>query len=75
MRLELNTSIYMKFTNFLEKTYPCIGIIGSLCLIIPSLYNILDKPFIITTDHIILVAGIFFMFVFLKEIFNRIINF
>lgn len=74
MILVLKTPKHMQFKNILQRTYPWIGIIGSLCLIIPSLYNILDKPFNWTTDHIILAAGIYFMIIFLKEIFNRIIN-
>ncbi|TDD94027.1 hypothetical protein [Flavobacterium cellulosilyticum] len=74
MRLTLNTPIHMQFKNILQKTYPWIGIIGSLCLIAPSLYNLLDEPFNWSTDHIILAAGLYFMIIFLKEIFNRIIN-
>lgn len=62
----------MKLNNFLQKAYPWIGLIGSLCLIIPSIYNILDNPLLITTDHIVLVTGIFLMIVFLKEIYARI---
>jgi hypothetical protein len=74
MILELKTPKHMQFRNILKKTYPWIGIFGSLCLIVPSLYNILDEPFHWTTDHIILVAGLYFMIIFLKEIFDRIIN-
>jgi len=74
MRLVLKTPIHMQLNNFLKKAYPWIGLIGSLCLIVPSLYNVIDKPITLTTDHIVLVVGIFLLFVFLKEIFNRIIN-
>lgn len=73
MRLNLNSSIIMK-KSFLNKTYPWIGLVGSLCLIVPSLYNILDNPLHFTSEHIILGAGIVFMIVFLKELFDRIVN-
>lgn len=65
----------MKLNNFFQKAYPWIGIIGSLCLIIPSIYKILDNPLLITTDHIILITGLFLMIIFLKEIYLRITNF
>jgi hypothetical protein len=74
MRLVLNTPIVMRFNTFLHKAYPWIGLFGSLCLIIPSLYNILDKPLELTNDHLVLTVGIFLMIVFLKEIFDRIVN-
>lgn len=74
MRLELNNQINMQFKSIINKINPWIGLIASLCLIIPSLYDILDEPLLLTTDHLILVAGIFFMILFLKEIFDRIIN-
>jgi hypothetical protein len=74
MRLELNNQINMQFRTILNKINPWIGLIASLCLIIPSLYDILDAPLILTSDHLILAAGVFFMILFLKEIFDRIIN-
>ncbi|REH00429.1 hypothetical protein [Flavobacterium aquicola] len=74
MRLELNTSINMQLRNFLNKINPWIGLLASLCIIIPSLYNILDTPLIITNDHFILAGGLFFFIVFLKQIFDRIVN-
>jgi hypothetical protein len=75
MRLELNNQINMQLKSTFSKINPWIGLIGSLFLIIPSLYDILDEPLKLTTDHLILAAGVFFMILFLKEIFNRIINF
>jgi hypothetical protein len=74
MRLELNSQINMQFKSIINKINPWIGLIGSLCLVIPSLYDILDEPLLLTTDHLILAAGIFFMILFLKQIFDRIIN-
>jgi hypothetical protein len=74
MRLELNNQINMQFKTIFNKINPWIGLIGSLCLIIPSLYDILDEPLALSKDHLILVAGVFFMILFLKEIFDRIIN-
>lgn len=74
MRLELNNQTYMQFKTFLNKINPWIGLLGSLCLIIPSLYDILDDPLLLTTDHLILAVGVFFMVLFLKQIFDRIIN-
>jgi hypothetical protein len=74
MRLELNNQINMQFKTIFNKINPWIGLIGSLCLIIPSLYDILDEPLALSIDHLILACGVFFMIIFLKEIFDRIIN-
>lgn len=74
MRLELNNQINMQFKTIFNRFNPWIGLIASLCLIIPSLYDILDDPFTLTNDHLILAVGVFFMVLFLKEIFDRIIN-
>jgi hypothetical protein len=74
MRLELNNQNYMQFKTLFNKFNPWIGLIASLCLIIPSLYDILDDPLLFTTDHLILAVGVFFMILFLKQIFDRIIN-
>ncbi|WP_268848939.1 hypothetical protein [Flavobacterium aestivum] len=74
MRLELNTPIIMRLKTIFNKINPWLGLIGSLFLIIPSLYDILDEPLTPSSDHLILAVGIFFMVLFLKVIFNRIIN-
>jgi hypothetical protein len=74
MREELNNHTHMQFKSIINKINPWIGLIGSLFLIIPSLYDILDEPLLLTTNHLILAAGIFFMILFLKQIFDRIIN-
>ena len=74
MRIELNTYNNMQIRAILNKINPWIGLMASLCLIIPSLYDILDAPLTITNDHFVLAGGIFFMIVFLKQIFDRIIN-
>jgi hypothetical protein len=74
MKLVITNPIYMNLYTILQKAYPWIGLVGSLCLVIPSLYNILDDPLKFSTDHIVLVAGIILMIVFLKEIFDRIVN-
>lgn len=74
MRLALNNNLNMQFRNFLSKINPWIGLLASLCIILPSLYSILDAPLTITNDHFILVVGLFFFIVFLKQIFNRIVN-
>ena len=69
-----NTYKNMQIRAILNKINPWIGLLASLCLIIPSLYDILDAPLTITNDHFVLAGGIFFMVVFLKQIFDRIIN-
>jgi hypothetical protein len=74
MRLELNTPINMQLRNFFNKINPWIGLLASLCIILPSLYNILDNPLTITDDHFILAGGLVFFVVFLKQIFDRIVN-
>jgi len=74
MRLELNTPNNMRLRNFLTKINPWIGLLASLCIILPSLYDILDAPLTITTDHFIMAGGLFFFVIFLKQIFDRIIN-
>lgn len=74
MRVELNNHINMQLKTFINKINPWIGLLGSLCLIIPSLYDILDDPLLITIDHLILTVGVIFMIIFLKQIFDRIIN-
>lgn len=75
MRLELNNPKNMQFKTLINKLNPWLGLIASLCLIIPSLYDILDAPLQFSTDHLILGVGLFFMILFLKQIFDRIINF
>jgi hypothetical protein len=74
MRLELNTNLNMQLKTLINKINPWIGLLGSLCIIIPSLYNILDAPLTITNDHFIFAGGLFFFVIFLKEIFDRIVN-
>jgi biopolymer transport protein ExbB/TolQ len=74
MRIELNTDISMQIRTILTKINPWIGLLGTLCIILPSLYDILDAPLTITNDHFILAGGLFFFVVFLKQIFDRIIN-
>lgn len=74
MRVAINNPTNMQFKTFFNKINPWIGLLGSLCLIIPSLYDILDDPFLITIDHLTLAIGIIFMIIFLKQIFDRIIN-
>ena len=64
----------MKIRNFLKKINPWIGLIGSLFIILPSLYDVLDHPSTFTTDHLILAGGVFFFIVFLKQIFDKIIK-
>jgi hypothetical protein len=64
----------MKLRKILNKINPWIGLAGSLCIILPSLYDILDAPFNLTSDHIIVVIGLFLFILFLKQIFDRIIN-
>ena len=75
MRLAINTFPNMQLKTILNKINPWIGLVGSLFVIIPSLYDILDDPFLLTRKHLILAVGVFFMILFLKEIFDRIINF
>jgi len=75
MRLELNTHLNMQLKTLINKINPWIGLSVSLFIIIPSLYNILDTPLTITNDHFILAIGLFFFVIFLKEIFDRIVNF
>lgn len=74
LRIELNTPFTMQLRTVLNKINPWIGLIGSLCIILPSLYDILDAPLIITNDHFILAIGLFLFIVFLKQIFDRIVN-
>ena len=64
----------MQFKTILNKINPWIGLIASLCIIIPSLYDIIDEPLTLSNDHLILAIGVLFMIVFLKQIFDRIIN-
>jgi hypothetical protein len=64
----------MQLSTIINKLNPWIGLVGSLFVIIPSLYDILDDPYKITKKHFILAFGIAFMILFLKEIFDRIIN-
>jgi hypothetical protein len=74
MRQELNTNLNMQLKTLINKINPWLGLSVSLCVIIPSLYNILDAPLTITTDHFIFGIGLFFFVIFLKEIFDRIVN-
>ncbi|PKB16019.1 hypothetical protein [Flavobacterium sp. 5] len=74
MRLELNIPFNMQLKPLLNKINPWIGLIASLCIIVPSLYDIMDAPLTITNDHFILAGGTICFIVFLKQIFNRIIN-
>jgi hypothetical protein len=74
MRLELNKPFTMQIKTFLDKFNPWIGLAASLCIIIPSLYDILDDPLKFTNEHLILLGGLVVMVYFLKQIFDRIIN-
>ncbi|MBF4471993.1 MULTISPECIES: hypothetical protein [Flavobacterium] len=74
MSHELNTHINMRLKTIINKINPWIGFLVSLCIIIPSLYNILDAPLTITGDHFIFAFGLLFFVIFLKEIFDRIVN-
>lgn len=75
MSLELNTHLNMQLKTLINKINPWIGLLVSLFIIIPSLYNILDAPLTLTNDHFIFAIGLFFFVIFLKEIFDRIVNF
>lgn len=74
MRLEFNTPLNMQLKTLINKINPWLGLLVSLCIIIPSLYDILDAPLTITNDHFIFAGGLFFFVIFLKEIFDRIVN-
>lgn len=74
MRLEINTPFNMRLRAIFNKINPWIGLLASLCIILPSLYDILDAPLTITLDHFILAAGLFFFVIFLKQIFDKIVN-
>jgi hypothetical protein len=74
MRQELNNLTHMQFKSIINKINPWIGLIGSLFLIIPSLYDILDDPLTLSNEHLVLAVGVILMILFLKEIFDRIIN-
>lgn len=74
MRLELNPEMNMKSRKFLDRINPWAGLLGAFCIILPSLYDILDAPLKITNDHFILAGGLFFFVFFLREIFTRIVN-
>ncbi len=75
MRQELNNNLNMQLKTLINKINPWLGLTVSLCIIIPSLYNILDAPLTITTDHFIFGISLFFFVIFLKEVFDRIVNF
>lgn len=55
----------------LQKLFPCIGIIGSICLILPSIVSIYKSPYDLNSDHILLIAGICFMIICIKEIYDE----
>lgn len=74
MRIELNNPDAMQINKYLEKLCPWMGLIGALCLIVPSLYTILDNPLRLKADHLVLVTGIFLLVLCLKELFDRIVN-
>ena len=64
----------MKIRKMFKKINPWIGLIVSLCVILPSLYDILDDPYTFTFEYLILAGGIFFFILFLKQIFDKIIK-
>ncbi|HSD08329.1 hypothetical protein [Flavobacterium sp.] len=74
MSSKSNTQNNARLNKILSKFNPWIGLLASLCIIIPSLYDILDNPLKITNDHFILAGGIFLLVVFLRQIFDRIVN-
>jgi len=74
MSLAINNHPNMQLKTILNKINPWVGLIGSLSIIIPNLYDILDDPFNPSSKHLILAVGVFLMIIFLKEIFDRIIN-
>jgi len=74
MNSKSNTQNNNRLSKILSKFNPWIGLLASLCIIIPSLYDILDNPFKITDDHFILAGGVLLLVVFLRQIFDRIVN-
>jgi hypothetical protein len=74
MNAELNNQLNMHFKTLFNRINPWIGLFVALCLIIPSLYEILDDPLLFNANHIILAVGLILMIIFLKQIFDRIIN-
>lgn len=56
------------------KINPWIGLIASLFIIIPSLYNVLDNTLILRIEHLILSIGILVFIKYLKQIFDKILD-
>ncbi|MBF4506675.1 hypothetical protein IRZ83_08340 [Flavobacterium sp. JLP] len=76
MRIELTKQPEMKFLSTLKKIInnPWIGVLVSLALIIPSLYEILDDVTILRKEYIILAVSFPFYLKSLKKIFDEILD-
>ncbi|MBF4494055.1 MULTISPECIES: hypothetical protein [unclassified Flavobacterium] len=76
MRIELTKQPEMKLLSTLKKIInnPWIGVLVSLALIIPSLYEILDDVTILRKEYIILAVSFPFYLKSLKKIFDEILD-
>jgi hypothetical protein len=66
----------MKLKKIKEKLKfnPWIGLIVSLFMIVPSLYDILENTITFRKEHIIFLIGSILLVASLKKLFDKILN-
>jgi hypothetical protein len=76
MRIALNRQPDMKLLSILKKikNNPWVGILFSLTLIIPSLYEILDDVTLLRAEYVLLAVGFPIYLKSLKKIFDEMLD-
>ncbi|WP_316635229.1 hypothetical protein [uncultured Flavobacterium sp.] len=76
MRIALINQPEMKLLSIIKKIInnPWVGIVVSLAVIIPSLYQILDDVTILRKEYLLLLIALPIYIKSLKKIFDEILN-
>jgi hypothetical protein len=76
MRIELTTQPEMKLLSILKqiKNNPWVGVLVSMAIIIPSLYEILDDVTVLRKEYILLFISFPLYLKSLKKIFDEILD-
>ena len=73
MKTKITSETNFKLNLFLTKINPWIGLLVSLIIVVPNLYEVIGIDFAITPSHLSLAGGLFFFILFLIQIFDQII--
>lgn len=74
MNLSIKKQNEMKLINYTLKINPWLGILISLLIIVPSLYQILDDVTVLRIEYIFLIIGFPLYILSLKNLFDEMLN-